>query len=81
MRASLFVNLVAMRAAMSKRINPPVHLADENLDKLQKAVYLFHSAHSCSLIPNSSQCSSVLFQTKCIVTALHCFQSIVDAEG
>ena len=46
MRASLFVNLVAMRSALSSRTNPPVHLTDANLRLLQKSVYLFHSAHS-----------------------------------
>jgi len=50
LRAALFVNLVEMRHAISKRANPPVHLSDANLLKYQQATYLFHSAHSCSSV-------------------------------
>jgi hypothetical protein len=46
LRAAVFVNLVAMRAAMSDSSNTGVKLTDSNLQMLQRANYLFHSAHN-----------------------------------
>ena len=49
LRAAVFVNLVAMRAAMSDSSNTGVKLTDSNLQMLQRANYLFHSAHNWCL--------------------------------
>lgn len=49
MRAALFVNLVEMRNAVSKKSNPGICLTESNIARLQRATYLFHSAHSCGL--------------------------------
>ena len=49
MRAAVFVNLVEIRNAVSKKSNPDVRLTESNITKLQRATYLFHSAHSCGL--------------------------------
>lgn len=49
MRAAVFINLVNMRRAMSSPDNPCVGLTPHNLEQFQKANYLFHSAHNCTL--------------------------------
>ena len=41
------MNLVAMRDAISKRNNAGPVLRGENLNILQTASYLWHSAHNC----------------------------------
>ena len=47
LRAAVFVNLVAMREAISNKINNGPVLRDENLQVLQRATFLWHSAHNC----------------------------------
>lgn len=54
LRASIFVNLVAMRDAISKRNNDGPVLRSENLKALQTASYLWHSAHNCFML--ADQC-------------------------
>lgn len=46
LRAAIFVNLVAMRDAISKRNNDGPVLRGQNLKALQTASYLWHSAHN-----------------------------------
>lgn len=46
MRAAIFINLVAMRRALSAANNEFLSLAPSNLEAFQKANYLFHSAHN-----------------------------------
>lgn len=43
-RASLFVNLVAMREFMSSKSNGVVTMSAANLHGLRRANYLFHAA-------------------------------------
>lgn len=49
LRASVFINLVAMRSFMSDSRNSKIRLTEENLEGLQRACYLFHSAHTSAL--------------------------------
>ena len=49
LRASLFVNLVAMRSCLSKDRNPGALLTPENRSILVRSNFLLHSAHSCHL--------------------------------
>ena len=46
LRAAIFVNLVAMRKALSCPSNGVTALTDSNLTILQRANYLFHAAHN-----------------------------------
>ena len=47
LRAAVFVNLVAMRECMTKRVNEQRALLDPgNLDILRRACFLFHAAHN-----------------------------------
>ena len=44
LRASIFVNLVAMRSAMSRHRNGLVCLTPENLSLIKRANYILHCA-------------------------------------
>lgn len=46
LRAAVFVNLVAMRRALSCSTNSFLSLTPANLSTLQRANYLFHAAHN-----------------------------------
>ena len=46
LRAAVFVNLVAMRRAMTCPTNRHAQLQAANLECLQKSCYLFHAAHN-----------------------------------
>ena len=59
LRAAVFVNLVAMRDAISNKINDFPVLREENLRILQTASYLWHSAHNCPVF------AMLLFQRVC----------------
>ena len=49
LRASLFVNLVAMRSSMSRDRNAGPVLDVENRSVLTRSIFLLHSAHNCLL--------------------------------
>ena len=50
LRAAIFVNLVAMRASMSRKRNPGrLLMSPENLRILQSACFLYHCAHNSFL--------------------------------
>ncbi len=50
LRAAVFVNLVAMRSAMSRHRNGLVSLTDENQTLLKRANYILHCALNSCLI-------------------------------
>ena len=52
LRAAVFVNLVAMRDAMSLSNNPTTLLTKPNLEQLRKACFLFHAAYNRSMAKN-----------------------------
>ena len=49
LRAAVFINLVGMRRALNSPLNGHLDLTPANLAALQRANYLFHSAHNWSL--------------------------------
>lgn len=46
LRAAVFINLVGMRRALNSPLNGYLDLTPANLAALQRANYLFHSAHN-----------------------------------
>ena len=71
MRAAVFVNLVAMHKAMDAHDNGHLKMSRHNLEILQKANYLFHSAHNC-FSALAEHASLMVVWRRCVVTSFVC---------
>lgn len=63
LRAAVFVNLVAMRDAISNSRNDGPVMCPQNIQTLQNASFLWHSARNCLALGwvDSTSCDGVLF--------------------
>ena len=79
LRASIFVNLAAMRSCMSKNRNQGCLLSAENLSILCRSNYLFHSALNSLLDAKSVWCMT-WFKIFCKLSAIVLLLLIVAAR-